>query len=173
MANTYTLIASSTVGAGGVSTITFSSIPSTYTDLVLKLSTRESGSNAVWDNIFMTFNSAATNYKTRVLYATGSSPTSTSSSNSDTVLRYTFQDDSTATANVFANAEYYIPNYAGSSNKSISSDSVVENNGATGMTALTAGLWSDTSAITSISFTCGNGNFVQYSTAYLYGIKNS
>ena len=42
MANTYIKIASNTVGSGGVSSITFSSIPQTYTDLVIKASVRTS-----------------------------------------------------------------------------------------------------------------------------------
>ena len=48
MANTYELIASSTVGAGGASSIDFNSIPNTYTDLLVKLSGRSStGYNAL------------------------------------------------------------------------------------------------------------------------------
>jgi len=68
----------------------------------------------------------------------------------------------------------YIPNYAGSANKSASSDSVRENN-ATGsiQLRLVASLWSNAAAITSVKLVPDYGNFAIYSTATLYGIKNS
>jgi hypothetical protein len=70
---------------------------------------------------------------------------------------------------------FYIPNYAGSNNKSVSADNAREANQATDTyLVMDAGLWSNTSAITSIKIAPRVGpNFVQYSTAYLYGIKNS
>ena len=81
----------------------------------------------------------------------------------------------TATANTFGNMEIYIPNYAGSSNKSVSVNQVGEDNAATAYATLLAGLWSNTAAITSIKLTpfSGGASFVQYSTAYLYGVKNA
>ncbi len=75
--------------------------------------------------------------------------------------------------NTFANGEIYIPNYTASVNKSVSIDSVTENNATSAIAALDAGLWANTAAITSINLNGNNGNFVQYSTAYLYGIVKS
>ena len=80
---------------------------------------------------------------------------------------------STATSNTFSNAEYYIPNYAGGTNKSTSGDAVAEQNATTAQVILTAGLWSNTAAITSVGLTPTSGTFLQYSTAYLYGVKNA
>ena len=82
---------------------------------------------------------------------------------------------STATSNTFGNSELYIPNYAGSTNKSSSADAVAESNTTTVFAYLNAALWSSTAAITSITLTpdAGGANFVQYSTATLYGIKNT
>ena len=81
---------------------------------------------------------------------------------------------SAVTANTFTNTEFYIPNYAGSNYKSISSDYTSENNSSTSNAlGLLAGLWSSTSAINQITISSSTGNFVQYCTAYLYGIKNS
>jgi hypothetical protein len=80
------------------------------------------------------------------------------------------------TANTFSNTEVYIPNYAGSTNKSISVDAVNEANSSTDFVYglfLNAGIRSNTAAITAIRFSLLVGNFVQYSTATLYGIKNS
>ena len=54
MANTYTLIASNTVGSGGAASISFSSIPSTYTDLLVKISTRDNTGS--FNDMLLTFN---------------------------------------------------------------------------------------------------------------------
>jgi hypothetical protein len=169
MANTFTLIASSTVGAGGASSIDFTSIPSTYTDLCLEVSLR--GDQASNTNAYLiSFNGSTTTFTTRRLYGNGASAASDSSSAGD----YGVANGASTTASTFNNAAIYIPNYAGSTNKSFSVDEVVENNATTGFDVLTAGLWSTTSAINRVTLT-GNGStkFVQYSTAYLFGIKSS
>jgi hypothetical protein len=78
------------------------------------------------------------------------------------------------TSNTFSNSEIYIPNYAGSNKKSFSADIVMENNATTAFSTLNASLWQGTAAISSLTFFDHNGNnFVQYSSFYLYGIKNS
>jgi hypothetical protein len=172
MANTYTLISSVTVGAGGASSIAFSSIPATYTDFKLVLSARTNRS-ATNNNCFITLNgSSATNYSDRYLQGSGSA--ASSASDSAAVSAYIGGvPGSTATASTFSNIEIYIPNYAGSSSKSFNVDAVAEDNATAAISNLVAGLWSLTSAITSISIDAATFSFVQYSTAYLYGIKNS
>ena len=83
----------------------------------------------------------------------------------------------TATANTFSNAQIYIQNYTSPTlNKTWISESVNEIN-ATGtevITNLFTGTWSNTAAITRVTLTpYSAGTIQQYSTAYLYGIKNS
>ena len=174
MANTFELIASYTVGSGGTSTITFSSIPSTYTDLCLKLSLRSSSAN---DRriIFFKFNSVTSGYNDRSIRAFNSAVASQTDNGGNTSFAVWDMPAANATSNTFSNVELYIPNYAGSTNKSISADGVGENNGTSGAIAgLTAALSTVTSAISQIDiFGDGTGNFVQYSTAYLYGVKNA
>jgi hypothetical protein len=162
MANTMTLIASSTAGSGGVSSISFTSIPSTYTDLKIVLSVQS-------NEVGVYFNGVTTNDSDKVLYYVGVS-TVGSNGNASKIRLST----SPSPASTFGNAEVYIPNYLSSNFKSVSADSVSEDNGTTynGM-YLTAGLWSSTAAITSIQLIPSSGNLTQYSTAYLYGIKNS
>jgi len=172
MANTYTLIASNTVGLLGSATITFSSIPSTYTDLLIKSSARTDRVNTV-DYYKLKFNGTATSYSERSLNGNGSAAASENNNSTSYGFNYAI-DAATATTSTFSNAEFYIPNYAGSNNKSYSTDAVTENNAATAYAAFTAGLLSNTTAITSITLESANAaNFVQYSTFYLYGIKNS
>jgi hypothetical protein len=166
MANTYTLIASSTVGSGGAANIDFTSIPATYTDLCLKLSIRTDKATLgdVW---LLKLNTSSADFTARWIEGNGASASSGSS------VLYGALVGSSATASTFNNTEIYFPNYAGSTNKSFSVDSVTENNGTTAYTDLAAGLWSQTAAITGINISITSNNLVQYSTAYLYGIKNS
>jgi len=74
---------------------------------------------------------------------------------------------------VFSNGSLYIPNYTSSNYKSASSDDVTENNATTAFQYLEAWLWSNTAAITSLTLQPNLGSFPQYSSASLYGIKNS
>lgn len=162
---TYTLISSVTVGSGGAANIQFTSIPQTYTDLLVKTSLRNVNDTA---DCYLRFNGATTNFSDRWIYGTGSGALSTSTSNIDFL-----SNRSSFTASTFGNSEFYIPNYTSSNNKSVSVDSVAENNATTAYTQLSAGLWSNTAAITSIQILASSGNLAQYSTAYLYGISNA
>ena len=165
MALTYTAIATATVGSGGTANITFTPIAASWTDLLIKISGRSDADNV---GIDIKLNGVSTNQSYRRLRGDGSAVSSTTL----TALRV-INENSTATANTFGNTEVYIPNYAGSTNKSLSADGVNENNATQAYADLGAGLWSNTAAITSITLTPNLGNFVQYSTATLYGIKNT
>jgi hypothetical protein len=169
MAIAYNFIASSTV-ASPVATVTFSSIAGTYTDLKVVMSTKSSQAASAIE-VSLTFNSNTTGYTAKAIYGDGS----TAASNSPTIRPAGFTFGTSGTANTFNNTEIYIPNYASANYKSYSVDTVTETNTATGVYAgLMAGLWSNTAAITAISFDCvGGGNFVQYSSFYLYGINKS
>ena len=169
MANTFELIASSTVGSGGSANITFSSISATYTDLCVKLSLRSDNANNVPRSVFIGFNGTSTNESGRYLLGYNTSALSGILS-SDMYIIYGLQEAGT-TASTFASSELYIPNYASSNYKSSSADAVIEGNTSVAQLGFTANLWSNTAAITSITFTPEIGNFAQYSTAYLYGIK--
>lgn len=159
---TYIEIASVTVGSGGASSIDFSSIPSTYTDLLVNLSMRSSDSGPVDTNI--KFNGTDTS-KT-ILYLRGNGSAAGSGSYAYTIGA---TNGSASTSNTFTTSTIYIPNYANTSyNKSFSGDTVQENNATTAYATMIAGLWSSTAAINQLTFVA---NFVQYTTAYLYGIK--
>jgi len=166
-ANTFTQIGSTvTVGSGGAASITFSSIPATFTDLVLRCSLRSTDSVNSSDTIVLSFNGSTANFSARVLYGTGSAVASLGRAATSTV---TWMDVATDTVSTFASVDFYIPNYTSANYKSVSSDLTSEENTSVSYATLTAGLWSNTAAITSIEFTC-NGSFAQYSTFYLYGV---
>lgn len=172
MANTYKAIATVTVGAGGAANIEFTSIPSTYTDLILKLSSRSSEDSTITKFQFNNDTSTA-NYSQRRIYGAGSGSVSSDTQTSNGWINPVASNKSSYTASTFSNVEFYIPNYAGSANKSISADAVTENNATESFATLTAGLWSQTSAITSIKVSPNSTTFAQYSTATLYGISKS
>jgi len=171
MAKVYKALSTVTVGSGGAANIEFTSIPGTYTDLLLKVSGRSTEDNTI-TKIQFNNDTSVSNYSQRRLYGSGSSATSDSS----TSLGYFSPiglTKSSYTASTFSNVEIYIPNYAGSINKSVSIDAVTENNATESFATFTAGLWLQTSAITSIKILPNSTNIAQYSTATLYGIKNS
>jgi hypothetical protein len=167
MANTYSLISSSTVGSGGAGSITFSSIPQTYTDLLIKFSGRESTTE---QNVGLSFNGSSSNFSSKLLYGNGS----TAATASYTDSRALNSNYSSAMANAFSNGEVYISDYTTSKYKTYQSETVQEDNISNPVYLfLYGGMWSSTAAITSITLTATSSTFVQYTTAYLYGIKNS
>lgn len=168
MPNTFELIASSTVGAGGASSIDFSSIPQTYTDLCLVVSAR-SLVGSVGDSTDIKLNNSSANWTRRSLYGSGSAASSFASSDNDLGA----MPGNTATANTFSTEQYYIPNYTGSNFKSISAESIRENNTTAVDMLMVAALWSQTAAVTQVTVSAVSANLAQYSTAYLYGVKNA
>jgi hypothetical protein len=167
MAVTHKLIETITVSAvGGAASISFTSIPGTYTDLKILYSLRNLTTSVISD---IQFNGLSTNLSSRLLL--GNSGTA-SSVTSATTLRNYGANASDYTASAFSNMEVYIPNYAGSRNKSVSIDFVTENNGLTYL-GFSAGLWASTAAITQVTLTCSGANAAQYSSASLYGISKS
>jgi len=166
----YVLLEKITVGAAGANSVTFNNIPQTgYTDLVIKSSARTDRAST-YDFYKVKFNGSATSYSERSLNGNGTAAASETNNSTTYGFNYAI-DGASATASTFSNAEFYIPNYTSANYKSYSTDAVTENNATAAYAAFTAGLWSNTAAITSISFESANAaNFVQYSTFYLYGV---
>lgn len=172
MATTYEAIATVTVGSGGAASMEFTSIPATYTDLLLKISARNANAGNDASRVQLRFNGASTdaNLTFRRLYGNGSNAYSDSGSTGHVA----WANQNGSTSNTFSNIEVYIPNYAGSNKKSFSADGGNENNQTQAYVGLFADLWDSTNAITSIRIFDDNGdNWVQHSSATLYGIKNS
>ena len=163
MAFTYSKLAEVTVGSGGSATIAFNNIPQNYTDLKIVFSARQDTGAA--RATYISFNGSSTGFTGRYLYGDGASAAS------GTLAQYIGSTPGgNFTASTFSNSEVYIPNYSGSNNKSYSADNVDENNATANDMNFVAGLWSNVTAISSIAITTV-GNFVQYSTATLYGVK--
>lgn len=169
MSYTYSKIATYTVGSGGISRVSFLSIPQTYTDLKILCSVRNETPVGQMTMIFN--NSTDATYSRRKLYGEGSFVSSASGSG-ETIFNYIDIPFSSYTSNTFSNTEIYIPNYTSSTYKSFSVDNVEENNATTSYAEIIAGLRSSIAPITSITFAINDGSeFYQHSTFHLYGIK--
>lgn len=166
MATTMKLIAKNVLGSTTAS-VTLSSIPQTgYTDLLLAVSARNNGNQG---NLRLAFNGATTNLSSRYVLGSGTA----ASSNSVAYILCVGVAWGATTANTFGNLTAYIPNYTGSTHKSVSIEGTTENNATESYIAAAAGLWADTSAISSIEMTLNNGSFVAGSSFYLYGITKA
>jgi hypothetical protein len=169
-ANTYTLISSQVLGSA-TATVTFNSIPSTYTDLILRVSARSTGNI---DLVTLTFNGdTATNYSRTMLRGSGSAADSSTQSSQTSLSLDGTTDPSSYTANTFASCDIYIPSYTASQNKPNSSFGATETNATAAYIISQANLWRNTAAITSIALGPSGTTFVTGSSFYLYGIKNS
>lgn len=171
MANTYQLIASTTLSTTST-LVTFSSIPATYTDLVLRFSARLGNAGA--DDWTIQPNGSNTNGTSRMVYYDGSGASAAAASTSNASLLFGTIPGTSITSNTFGSCEIYIPNYAGTTTKPISGISVMENNNSVyAFIHATAGLYNNTSSLTSLDVRGGGSQFVSGSSFFLYGIKNS
>jgi len=160
------LIESKTLATAAAS-IEFTSIPQTFTDLVILASGR-SERTAGFEDYLITFNGSSANFSWRRLGGQGSgSPYSDSSSTN----RLGQINTDFATANTFGNLTAYIANYTAATNKFVSVDFVTENNATQAFQEIHNLVWSNTSAITSFTLTTTNGfNFKIGTIISLYGV---
>jgi hypothetical protein len=157
MAITYEPLASITLTSAAQ--IVFSSIPQTYTDLVLVTNLKISSSSDV--DIILN-NDTGTNYSFTGLYETGSSVSATRAVNL-TYMRLDYYGYAGTTFGQINIANF--PNYA---NTSVYKSVLTRNGNANNGVGVNACLWRSTSAITSISII---GTYDAGSSATLYGIK--
>lgn len=172
MPNTYVLITSNVLSSTATS-VTLSSIPSTYTDLVLKASVRTNTVNN-GDYLVVRPNAGTTNFSQRYIWVTGSSV----GSSSDTQFYGPVNGSgASSTTNTFGSFEMYIPNYTLSANKPLFIHSAYETDSSTTEQYIVAGLSRNTAAISSLQilpyYNQGTTVFQVGTSFYLYGIKNS
>ena len=164
----YYSIATQTVGSGGASSITFSSIPSTYTHLQLRMMVRETSTS---NGYSMQFNGdTGNNYARHYLYGTGSSAAAAAVTSTSSMI-LADAAISTSTTGVFGASVCDVLDYTNvNKNKVIKTLGGYDNNG-NGAIFFNSGLWMNTSSVTSIVINPDAGSFAQYSSFALYGIK--
>lgn len=161
--NAYESIATVTVGSGGASTVTFSSIPSTYKHLQIRYFLK-ANAFAAWNQV--RYNSdSGNNYTYHELYGTGSS---VGAGNSTGVNGWNFNYNNSGTA--FNVGVIDILDYANTNKYTTSRNLHGYDENGSGVVALTSGLWLNTAAISQIDLV-GGTSFLQYSSFALYGIK--
>lgn len=167
MATTMKLIAKKVLG-GNAASISLSSIPGTYTDLMLLLSLRSARTTETFDPLSMAINGSTGSASGRGIQVDEAGVSSFTQINNADMARI---PTATSTSN-FSNIEVYFPNYSGSQNKSYSITCVEDNSRK--FIWIQAGLWTSSSAITSLSFSAGSGsNLTTNSSVYLYGITKA
>jgi hypothetical protein len=167
--NSYESISTVTVGAGGQASITFSSIPSTYKHLQLRILGSDDGAGSEYGN--MTFNGdTAANYASHQLYGDGSSAAANAFPNNNQIYLHRI---SGSIANTFGAIIVDILDYASTTkNKTVRELGGYDANGS-GRISFSSGVWMNTNAITSITATTGGSKWLQYTSFALYGIKDS
>lgn len=170
---THSLIASNQVSSG-VSSVTFSSIPNTFTDLKLVISARTNRASDE-DSVGIAFNDGQGATSWVLLFNNGPSLQAGTSTGFGYGSAFAGRVPATnATANQFSNLEMYIPNYSTSANKTLSTTGGFETNGANPYSTLFLNMRTLTAAISTILLVPGNGTqFVTNSSFYLYGIKKA
>lgn len=163
----YDSIATTTVGSGGASSVTFSSIPSTYTHLQIRYS-----GNAGSNDIFFRLNGdTGSNYIRHYLYGGGGSAAAGASlAQTSGSLGY---GPVTADTNILGGSVFDLLDYTNTNKyKTTRSLTGFDSNGS-GLLVLYSGLWLNTAAVTSITVLPNTGNFNQYTSVALYGIKGA
>ena len=172
--SSYESIATTTVGSGGAATITFSSIPATYTHLQLRMLTR--GNSTSGFQIKTNFNNDSGNNYSPSHFLEGDGATvaaGVAGGTSVTRIQTYASPKSSTTANVFGGFVIDILDYANTNKyKTLRHFGGFDANGS-GFIDLDSGLWMSTSAINRIDVTTGATSFAQYSSFALYGIKGA
>lgn len=168
--NSYESISTVTVGSGGASSITFSSIPSTYKHLQIRSIARDgSGGGTLDAGGNLIFNSdTGSNYSWHALYGQGTSATAAATASTNRILYLSAQ--SGATANVFTAGITDVLDYTNTNKYKTTRQLTGEDLNGSGGIYLVSGLWMNSAAITSITITPTNP-YAQYSSFALYGIK--
>lgn len=172
---TFTLISSYTVTSESTSQIEFTSIPQIYTDLCIKISCKTVRNDGIkFDNGYMKFNNNTSSYSNKFIYGwPANSAIPASGTGDSTSFQNIYMASAQTNANTFGNSEVYIVNYTTSNNKEILVDAGCDNNSSSSIVSFSGQKWSNSAPVTSIQIQGGSGNLVQFSSVYLYGIKNT
>jgi len=165
-------ISTVSVGSGGSSTITFSSIPGTYTHLQIRAISRKSSAGG-GDGIFVRFNSdTGSNYALHQIDGDGSSVSAYGAASQGQMNPFATATSSQS-ANVFGVQIWDILDYANTNKyKTLRAMNGYDNNGS-GKIRYGSGLWMNTNAVTQIDITGNGDSFSQYTQFALYGIKSA
>jgi hypothetical protein len=164
--NSYESIATVTVGSGGASQIDFSSIPSTFKNIQIRILSGTTANASV--NMYYNTDTTAANYAYHRLVGDGSSASAAAGTALPRIL------DTSGNSTYFQGAVIDILDYTNTNkNKTARALQGYDTNGGspTGQISFTSGLWLSTASVNAVRLTPASGSFVQYSSFALYGIK--
>lgn len=174
----YESIATAT-GTGSNTSVTFSSIPSTYTSLQIRAVYRDTNTpGTTRQNLNLEFNgSGGTNYAVHFLQGDGATASAAGFTAYPFVVINGAGAAGNTTANVYGASIIDIHDYASTTrNKTVRYFCGINDNTATAGSqriSIGSGVWLSTSAITSIKVICGDTAFATGTTISLYGIKGA
>jgi len=169
---TFESIQTITVGATSAASVTFSSIPATYTHLQIRSIARIDQSNTD-DNVYMRFNAdTGANYAGHYLFGNGSSvvAAAAASQNQGVACRITGANSG---ASIFGVGICDVLDYTNTNKYKTARVLTGHDQNGSGLVFLMSTLWQNTSAVTSITLFALVGNMTQYSQFALYGIKGA
>jgi hypothetical protein len=167
----YESIQTSNVGSGGSSSITFSSIPSTYKHLQIRAISRDNGAG-VYNTYKVTYNGdTASNYSVHAMYGQNINTVDQFGNANQTGI-IVYATPGAIASSIFGAQVIDILDYA-DTNKYKTQRSIggVSENNDNNLITVMSGSWRSTTAISSITITCNGASFQQYSHFALYGIK--
>jgi hypothetical protein len=165
-------ISTVTVGAGGQSSIEFTSIPQTYKHLQIRGIARAANA-ADFNDMRVRFNSdSGSNYSAHQLFGDGGSAQTNSEAN-ETNMYFIYSTAASSGASIFASGIMDIVDYTDTNKYKTQRSLHGSDRNGSGYSILRSGHWRSFSAITSITlfYPAGPSNFVQYSSFALYGLN--
>jgi hypothetical protein len=166
----YVQIASAVVDSSGASSITFSSIPGTFTHLQIRAMARGSNASVACDGL-VTFNASSTGYYMHQLYGVGAGTPTASYDSTATYTDQFYFTGASASASIFGVGIMDILDYANTNKYKTTRTLGGNDTNGGGLAIMRSGLWQSSLAISSITITAVSGNFVQYSQFSLYGVR--
>jgi hypothetical protein len=171
MANTFIALRTTTLTATATS-FTFSALPSTYTDLTIYYSLRETSAGR--NNAFtITFNNDSSSIYTNAIGVMLNTTATGMNSSTATAITNLYANGNDAPANIFGTGRIYIAGYTSSDRKTVIAETVATSNDSNMAWAMLGSSYNSSSAISSITITPSSGSFAIGSAVSLYGIKNS
>lgn len=167
----------SVTASSSVSSLTFSSIPSTYTSLEIRGISRDTINSVVDAGINIRFNGdTAANYTRHILYGDGTNAAALGNTGFDAIYLSSGSMNGTTGSDIFGASIISIHDYASTTrNKTVRAFNGSDANAANAnyRISLNSGLWLSTAAITSITLLAGQTAFASGTTFALYGIKGA
>ena len=166
-------IVTATVDSGGASNVTFSSIPSTYTHLQIRIYAKHSGTTADIFTVNRFNGDSGNNYSSRYFGGTGS--TTFTGINGPSVNTYfggvtVGTSSGTVNANTFSIAITDILDYTNTNKTKVVKTLSGFDGSGSGQVDITSGIWNSTAAINSLTIDANGGTFLQYTQFALYGV---